>query len=142
VLGVEGTIEVHDGLLDVTGPGLQLDGVLEVRSTPAETGVLRTTTLALPATGHIRFGIARTAPAATAGFVIVTGAAPELAGALDLMPDPSLAVAADQRLTLVSTTAEPTGDPTITGADTLPGSGSRVKVGSGGVTLELVAARG
>jgi hypothetical protein len=41
----------------------------------------------------------------------------------------------------MSTTAEPTGDPTITGADTLPGSGSRVKVGSGGVNLELVAAR-
>jgi hypothetical protein len=137
-LALTGSVEVRAGLLDIAGPGLDVVGTASVGATSSETGTVRTTTLRLAPEGTLRIGIAGTTPAARSGSIVVTGAPPDLGGTIAVVPDAAFTAPAPQVLVLVASPGEPTGTPTITGADTLPGSppGS-VEVEATGVVLRF-----
>jgi len=142
LLVLAGTIEVRAGLLDISGPGLDVEGTLQIEASRFEVGAVRTTTLELPATGSLRLGIAGTAPAARVGSVTVTGTPPDLAGSVVLDPDADFAAPVPQRLVLVATTAAPTGRPTVSDVTTLPnGTVGSVTSEPNGLILEVGPAR-
>jgi len=135
---IAGTIEVRAGLLDVTGPGLDVPGTIALDATSSEVGTMRAAAFRQPGEGHLRIGLAGVAPFARAGSLSVTASPPELAGNLDIAANATFAASAAQSLAIVVSLAEPVGEPTVTGTDQLPGGAlAQVEVTAGGVILEV-----